>query len=142
MKDKDILYSLAFSRGNFMDEKREIIKKHFPSSSQAFIKMLSLYFHILILVYIHPNCSVFRIYEHTKINTKISLNILLKFGFLNIGIKGAKHIYNITPLTRVIIADLIAAYKTNLATFEHLNTIDKKANYLEIKQKIKTLKQK
>jgi hypothetical protein len=142
MKEKDILYFLAFSRGNFMKEKKEIIIKYFPSASVAFIKMLSLYFHILILVYIHPNCSVFRIYEHAKINTKISLNILLKFGFLQIRTKKTKHVYNITPLTRVIIADLIAAYKQNLATFDHLNLIDKKANYLEIKAKIKTLKQK
>ena len=142
MKEKEILYSLAFSRGNFMQEKKEIIKKHFPFCSVAFVKMLSLYFHILILVYIHPNCSTFRIYEHAKINTKISLNILLKFGFLQIRTKKTKHVYNVTPLTRLISADLIAAYKTNLSTFEHLNNIDKKADYLEIKAKIKTLKQK
>jgi hypothetical protein len=142
MKDKDILLNLAITRGSLSKEKRQILKKYFPSASASFLNLTSLYYTIFLLVYLFPNCSTFRIYEHARIKNKITLTILLKFGLLSMDKKGVKNIYNVTPLTRVIIADLIAAYKTNLTTFEHLNLIDKKANYLEIKQKIKTLKQK
>jgi hypothetical protein len=142
MKEKNILLNLAITRGALSKEKRQILKKYFPEASASFLNLTSLYFSIFLLVYIYPNCSTFRIYEHARIKNKITLTILLKFGLLSMDKKGVKNIYNVTPLTRLMIADLIAAYKTNLSTFEHLNTIDKKADYLEIKAKIKDLKQK
>jgi hypothetical protein len=142
MKDKDIVLSLALLRGAIMNEKKQILKNHFPHASRAFIDLASLTFHILLLCYINPGCSLLRIYEHANIKSSIVLRILIKFKLLDLSIKNSKHLYNITPLTRLIIQDLINAYKLNLLTFESLNKIDKKANYTQIKAKIKDLKQK
>ncbi len=142
MTDKTILLHLALNRGSLADEKKEILKKYFPRASRSFIAITHLTFHVMLLCYINPDCTVIRIYEHANIKSSIVLRILVKFKLLDLSIKDSKHLYNITPLTRVIIQDLINAYKLNLITFEQLNKIDKKANYSQIKAKIKTLKQK
>ena len=142
MNDKDIVLNLALTRGAMMDDKKAIIKKHFSGASGSFMNQTHSIYTILFLAYVCPNVSTLRIYEHANIKSSIILRILVKFKFLMCDKSKPTHKYNVTPLTRLIIADLIAAYKTNLTTFEHLNQIDKKANYLDIKAKIKTLKQK
>lgn len=142
MKDNKILIHLALNRGSLRNEKRILFKKYLPHASRAFLNLTSLHFHILLLCYINPDSSLIRIYEHAKIKSSIVLRILVKFKLLDLSIKDGKHLYNVTPLTRCIINDLIQAYKLNLINFETLNKIDKKANYSQIKAKIKTLKQK
>ena len=142
MNDKIILLHLACLRGAIAKQKHEILKKHISGASPAFLRLTCLIFHILLLCYINPDSSLIRIYEHANIKSSIVLRILVKFKLLDLNIKDGKHLYNITPLTRAIIQDLIQAYKLNLITFEQLNKIDKKSNYTQIKAKIKTLKQK
>lgn len=142
MTEKTIILHLALNRGSLGYEKRQIILKYFPEASPSFLRLTHLVIHILLLCCINPDCTVIRIYEHANIKSSIILRILVKFKLLDLSIKNNKHLYNITPLTRLIISDLIAAYKLNLLTFEQLNKIDKKANYSQIKAKIKTLKQK
>ena len=142
MKDKDILLILALSRGSFTNEKKQILKKHLPGASPGFIYQSQLLVHVLLLVSILPNVSTFRIYEHAKLSSSIVLRILVKFNLLVCDKSLTKHKYNITPLTRAIISDLISAYKHNLNQFYALNKADKNTNYIEIKAKIKHLKQK
>lgn len=142
MNDNKIIIHLALNRGSLRNEKKIIFQKYLPHASRAFLKLTSLHFHIMLLCYINPDCSLLRIYEHANIKSSIVLRILVKFKLLDLSTKNGKHLYNITPLTRLIITDLIAAYKHNLLTFEQLNKADKKANYSQIKAKIKTLKQK
>lgn len=142
MKDKEIILHMAINRGSLSTEKIQILKKHFPGASPSFLRLSSLVYHVLLLVFIYSDCSLARIYEHANIKSSIVLRILIKFKLLDLSIKNGKHLYNITPLTRLIITDLINAYKLNLLTFESLNKIDKKANYSQIKAKIKDLKQK
>lgn len=142
MKEKEIVLHLALNRGSLSTEKIQILKKNFSGASPSFLRLSSLVYHVLLLVYIYSDCSLARIYEHTNINSSIVLRILVKFNLLVCDKSKATHRYNITPLTRLIIADLLAAYKANLNTFHALNMADKKADYLQIKAKIKDLKQK
>jgi hypothetical protein len=142
MTDNKILIHLALNRGSLRNEKKQIFKKYLPHASRAFLNLTSLHFHIMLLCYINPDCSLLRIYEHANINSSIVLRILVKFNLLVCDKSKTTYRYNITPLTKLIITDLINAYKLNLLTFEALNKIDKKANYSQIKAKIKDLKQK
>jgi hypothetical protein len=142
MKDKEIVRNLVLTRGGMSKEKRQIILKYFPEASASFLRQSNLVFSIMLLAYVLPNVSTFRIYEFGRINNSIMLRVMIKFKLLDLTIKNSKHLYNITPLTRLIITDLINAYKLNLLTFESLNKIDKKANYIQIKARIKDLKQK
>lgn len=142
MKDKDIIIHLALNRGSFGIEKREILKNRVAGASPSFLSHTQLIYCILLLVYVMPYISTFRIYEHTNLKSSIIIRILVKFNLLVCDKSKAIHRYNITPLTRLIIADLIAAYKHNLNTFHLLNKSDKKADYSQIKAKIKDLKQK
>jgi hypothetical protein len=142
MTKQEIITNLAMTRGGMSKEKRKILLNYFPEASASFLQQSNLIYHILLMIYILPNCSVFRIYEAGNINSSILLRVLVKFNLLTCDKSTIKHKYNITPLTRCILNDLIAAYKHNLNQFYHLNNIDKKADYLQIKQKIKTLKQK
>jgi hypothetical protein len=142
MKDKQIILHMALNRGSLSTEKKQILKNRVAEASPSFLRLTSIVYHVLLLVYIYNNCSLVRIYEHTNIKSSIIIRILVKFNLLVCDKSKATHRYNITPLTRLIIADLIEAYKTNLNTFHALNVEDKKADYLEIKAKIKTLKEK
>jgi hypothetical protein len=142
MKDKNIIIHLALNRGSLSTEKRQILKNRVAGASPSFLRLTQIIIHVILLVFIYPNCSTVRIYEHTNLNSSIILRIMIKFNLLICDKSKAKHIYNITPLTRCIISDLIEAYKHNLNTFHALNVEDKKADYLQIKAKIKTLKEK
>lgn len=133
---------MALHRGSLSTEKIQILKKHFPGASPSFLRLSSLVYHVILLVYIYPDCSLVRIYEHANLNSSIVVRILVKFNLLTCDKSKPTHRYNITPLTRLIIADLLAAYKHNLNTFHALNIADKKADYLQIKAKIKDIKQK
>lgn len=142
MKDKYILINLVLTRGSFGVEKRDILKNRVLLASPSFLSHTQIIFTVLLMVYFLPNCSLARIYEHTKLKSTIILRILIKNKLLICDKSKMIHRYNITPLTRLIIADLIEAYKHNLNTFHALNIADKKADYLQIKTKIKDLKQK
>ena len=142
MKDNQILVHLALNRGSLANEKKQILKKHFPRASRSFIQITHLTYQILLLCYINPDCSLLRIYEHANIKSSIVIRILVKFNFLVCDKSKPTHRYNVTPLSQAIINDLVNAYKLQLANFELANKADKKAKYFEIKEKIKDLKQK
>ena len=142
MTNQEIITHLANSRGAMCTEKRDLIIKYFPGASPAFINLSSLSFHVMLLLFVCPNSSLIRIYEHARLKSSIVIRILLKFELIEFKALPHKHVYNITPLTRLIINDLISAYKHNLNTFYALNKADKNTDYNQIKAKIKHLKQK
>lgn len=67
---------------------------------------------------------------------------MIKFNLLICDKTTTKHKYNLTPLSKLIINDLVSVYKSNFHTFEHLNKMDKKTSYDDIRKKIADLKKK